>query len=161
MQRAPRLRYFMKRGFDIFKSVSRLYFLHISAILAVWLAMYFPGLDIILAMLYLLLLWGEGKYTYRTLRSRQRQALIASIWQLPGLILAASVILGLDRLTDFAYYFVFILELWFTPVLPLISVLPTWTILERPVYYYALFVMVPIMAIYYYLPSHRTIPGNS
>jgi len=151
----------MKRGVEIFRSVLRLYFFHISAILAVWLAMYFPGLDIVLALLYLVLLWEEGKYTYRVLRNPKRQALIAGIWQLPGLILAVSVILRLDRLTDFAYYFVFALELWVTPILPLISLIPTWIILERPIYYFLLFMMVPILAVYYYLPVHRPISANS
>lgn len=123
--------------------------------------MYFPGLDIILAILYLLLLWEEGKHTCRILCSRRRQALIAIIWQLPGLILAGFVILGLDRLTDFAYYFIFILELWVTPILPLISLLPTLTILERPIYFYLLFLMVPVLAVYYYMPVHRLISANS
>ena len=145
----------MKRGFEILKPVFRVYCLHLSAILAVWLAMYFPGLDIILSTLYLLLLWEEGKYTYRMLRNPKKQAVIACMWQLPGFILASSIILGVDRLTDFAYYFVFILELWFTPILPLVSLLPAWTIWERPIYFYLLFMMVPILAVYYYLPGYR------
>jgi hypothetical protein len=123
--------------------------------------MYYPGLDIILSILYFVLLWEEGKYTYRTVRNAKKQAFIAAIWQLPGLILGISVIIGLERVLDFATYFVFILEFWVTPILPLISLLPTWTILDRPVYYYLLFFMVPILAIYYYLPVHKPISQNS
>jgi len=123
--------------------------------------MYYPGLDIILSMLYLVLLWEEGKYTYKMVRNPKKQALIAGIWQLPGFMLGLSVVLGLDRLTDFAYYFVFILELWVTPILPLVSLLPTWTIMERPIYYYLLFIMVPLLAVYYCLPVRRPISQNS
>lgn len=146
----------MKRGFKILRSIFRIYYLHLGAVLAVWLAMYFPGLDIVLSILYLLLLWQEGKYTYRMMGSPKKQALVAIIWQLPGFILGSSVILGLDRLTDFAYYFIFILELWVTPVLPLVSLIPAWTIMERPVYYYLLFIMVPVLAVYYTLPAIKS-----
>ncbi len=145
----------MKRGVPISKSIFRIYLIHLSAILAVWLAMYYPGLDIILSILYLVVLWEEGNYTFRRIQNSLKQAAVAVIWQLPGFILALSVILKWDRLTDFAYYFIFILELWVTPVLPLISLLPTWTILERPLYYYLFFVLVPILAVYYCLPLLR------
>ncbi len=151
----------MKRGFQILKSLGRVYILHISAILAIWLAMYYPGLDIILSIIYLFLLWEEGKHTHRMLRNPKQQALIASLWQLPGFILGASVILGIERVTDLAYYFVFMLELWVTPILPLVSLLPHWIILERPIYYYLLFVMVPFLTVYYYLPVRRPIFENS
>lgn len=115
--------------------------------------MYFPGLDIILSILYLILLREEGKHSAQVLLDHKKQALVAVIWQLPGFILGASVLLGLDRLTDFAYYFVFILELWQTPILPLVSLIPAWTIIDKPIYYYCLFLMVPVLAILYYLPG--------
>jgi len=117
--------------------------------------MYFPGLDIVLSVLYLILLWEEGKSSSRMLLNHKKQALVAMLWQLPGFILSVSVILGLDQLTDFAYYFIFILELWQTPILPLISIIPVWTILDKPLYYYLLFMMVPVMAVYYYLPARK------
>jgi len=123
--------------------------------------MYFPGLDILLSILYLILLWEEGKSSFRTHRSHKKQALIAILWQLPGFILSLSVVFGLDRLTDFAYYFIFILELWQTPIIPLVSVIPVWTIMDKPLYYYLLFLMVPIMAIYYYLPARKITSENS
>ncbi|MEA4924972.1 MAG: hypothetical protein VB084_06615 [Syntrophomonadaceae bacterium] len=106
-----------------------------------------------LSILYLVVLWEEGNYTCRRIHNPLKQAAVAVIWQMPGFILALSVILGWDRLTDFAYYFIFILELWVTPILPLVSLLPAWTILERPLYYYLFFVIVPILAVYYCLPA--------
>jgi hypothetical protein len=143
----------MKRGLDIFKAVFRIYCLHLSAILAIWLGMYYPGLDVFLATIYLILLWEEGKHTWQLQPNALRQALVAILWQLPGFFLAGSILVGLDRLTEFAYYFVFILELWQTPVLPLISLLPVWTVKDIPVYYGLFFVMVPVLALYYCMPA--------
>jgi len=145
----------MKRGIKILRALFRIYLLHITAFLAIWMGMYFPGLDIVLSVLYLILLWEEGKSSSRMLLNHKKQALVAMLWQLPGFILSVSVILGLDQLTDFAYYFIFILELWQTPILPLISIIPVWTILDKPLYYYLLFMMVPVMAVYYYLPARK------
>jgi hypothetical protein len=123
--------------------------------------MYYPGLDIILAILYLIMLWEEGKHSSRVLHNYRKQVLVAVIWQLPGLILGLSVLLGLDRLTDFAYYFVFILELWQTPILPLVSLIPSWMIIGKPIYYYSLFLMVPMLAMFYYLPANRLVLKKS
>lgn len=143
----------MKRGLNIFKAVFRIYALHLCAILAIWLGMYYPGVDIILAAIYLILLWKEGQYSWQLQHSPLRLALVAILWQLPGFILAGSILSGLGGQTEFAYYFVFILELWQTPVLPLISLLPVWTVHDMPVYYALLFVMVPVLALYYCMPA--------
>ncbi len=129
------------------------YVINISAIAAVSLAMYFPGLDIVLALVYLYVVLQEGKYSQVILGSRSRRGLVAVIWQLPGFLLAASILCSLDAITQFGYYFIFMLELWDTPVLPLISLLPAWTVYDRPVYYYLLFAIVPVLSFYYYSPS--------
>jgi len=131
----------------------RIYVLHLSAILAIWLGTYYPGVDIALSILYLLLLWAEGQHSWQILHSRWKQALIAAFWQLPGFLLAGTILSGLDRLTEFAYYFVFILEIWHTPVLPLISLLPVGTIWGIPIYYGLSFIMVPVLAFYYCMPA--------
>ncbi len=142
----------MKRGFNIFSLLVRGYILHISAIIAIGLAMYFPGLDIILALVYMYLVRKEGSYCQMRL-SRAGMAAVAIIWQLPGYLLAGSILLPLESASQFSYYFIFILELWDTPLLPLISMLPTWTLLDRPLYYYLMFVLVPALSFYYYTPA--------
>lgn len=142
----------MKRGFKIFSLLLRGYILHISAIIAIGLAMYFPGLDIILALVYLYLVWKEGSYC-RLRLSRAGIAAVAVLWQLPGYFLAGSILLPLGFASQFSYYFIFMLELWDTPLLPLISLLPTWTLLDRPLYYYLMFVLVPALSLYYYTPA--------
>ncbi len=132
--------------------LARGYILHISAIIAISLAMYFPGLDIILALVYLYLVWKEGSYCRERLR-RAEVAALAVLWQLPGYVLAVSILLPLESASQFSYYFIFMLELWDTPLLPLISMLPTWTLLDRPLYYYLMFFLVPALSFYYYTPA--------
>jgi len=126
--------------------------LHLSGILAVWLGMYYPGMDIGLALVYLIALYWEGNYAAANLK-RPFQVVVALLWQLPGLVLSGSVLLGWDQLFDFAYYFIFILELWVTPLLPLVSLLPLSKIAGYPLYYYFLFILVPLMGFIYVGPS--------
>jgi len=132
--------------------------LHLTAILAVWLGMYFPGLDLVLGVLYIIFVWKEGQHSSLLLNNPKIIIFVAVIWQAPGTILALSVLTGLDTLVDFAYYFVFMLELWLTPVLPLISVIPTFTILDKPFYYYCFFILVPLLAVVYCLPAFKCKP---
>lgn len=143
----------MKRGSKILKAVLRIYSLHLGAILAIWLGMYFPGVDLVLAAVYLGLIWAEGSYAWLQLGSRGQQALVAFLWQLPGFFMGFTILTGLDRLSDMAYYFVFILELWQTPVLPWLSLLPVWTIQGTPLYYSLLFVLVPVLTLIYLAPA--------
>jgi hypothetical protein len=68
---------------------------------------------------------------------------------------------GLDKATDFSYYFIFMLQLWHTPLLPLTTVLPDLLQLDKPFYYYELFVMTPLLWMVYFLPRlKRLLPGR-
>lgn len=115
--------------------------------------MYFPGFDVVLAALYLWLIWAEARQAAAEMGSLVKQAVIAVAWQLPGLLMGFFLLTGLDRLTEFAYYFVFMLELWQTPVLPWLSLLPSWFIGGWPVYYIMIFVLVVLLIFIYLLPA--------
>lgn len=120
--------------------------------------MYYPGLDIGLALLFLWVIWqeaGEQKF------SLWQQSLIAIIWQLPALFLSSSVLLGLDKATDFSYYFIFMLQLWHTPLLPLTTVLPDLLQMDRPFYYYELFLMTPLLWVIYGLPRLKRVMNKN
>lgn len=112
--------------------------------------MYFPGLDIALALLYLLVIWLEAKHCQL---SPVQQGIVGFIWQVPALFLSLSILLGLDQSTDFSYYFVFILQLLHTPILPLTTLLPTLVMPDKPLYYYLLFIIAPLLWTVYLLPS--------
>ncbi|MBP1760561.1 MAG: hypothetical protein H6Q64_103 [Firmicutes bacterium] len=114
--------------------------------------MYYPGLDIVLALLYLLIIWWEASYKNLSLFL---QCLVGLAWQLPALYLSLSIIMGLDQATDFSYYFVFMLQLWHTPVMPLATLMPNLIRLDKPFYYYELFVFAPLLWTIYLLPWFR------
>ena len=128
----------------------RLYVIQLFAILAIWLSMFFPGLDIALALLYLLIIWWEADHSQL---SSVQQGIVGFIWQVPALFLSLSILLGLDQSTDFSYYFVFILQLLHTPILPLTTLLPTLVMPDKPLYYYLLFIIAPLLWTVYLLPS--------
>lgn len=138
----------------IFKAALRLYVIQLSAILAVWLAMYYPGLDIVLALLYLVIILREAYYSKNAFL---QQSLTGIIWQLPACFLSLTVLLGFDQSTDFSYYYIFMLQLWHTPVLPLFTLLPDFIQLDKPLYYYELFLMAPLLWIIYVLPFIKRI----
>lgn len=116
--------------------------------------MYFPGLDLLLAGLYLFFLWREA---IQSGLGPLPQAMVGILWQLPGIFLAGSVLLNLDQATDFSYYFIFMLQLWHTPVLPFLNLIPVMNFGNMPLYYYLLFVMVPLLWAFYLFPA---IPGR-
>jgi len=132
----------------IIKASLRLYLIHCSAILAIGLAMYFPGLDLLLAFLYLGILWKEARYNNANL-SPLGQTIVGFLWQLPGIVLIFTICLAWNLSDGFSYYAIFILELWQTPILPIISLIPVYYWAGRPLYYYLLLIMVPILIGYY------------
>lgn len=135
----------MKEAMKIIKSLVRLYIIHITAILAVASSMYFPGLDLLLAVLYLVILRREANYN----QSWLGRTLIGIGWQLPGLLFSFLAALSFKFSESITYYSIFMLELWHTPVLPVISLFPAYRIFARPLYYYLLFASAPILAVLY------------
>jgi len=113
--------------------------------------MYFPGLDLVLASLYLVLIWQEARRSSASCGPVQ-QGIVGFLWQLPAIFLSLSILLGLDQATDFSYYFIFILQLWHTPVLPIISLIPLHNVGDKPLYYSLLFLMVPLLWSFYLMP---------
>lgn len=111
--------------------------------------MYYPGLEIFFSLLFLLIIVKENDYKRF---SFLQQSLVGIIWQLPAWFLSAVVLLGLDQSTNFSYYYIFMLQLWHTPVLPLITLLPDFIYLNRPLYYYAIFIAAPVLWIVYVSP---------
>lgn len=117
--------------------------------------MYFPGLDLLFALLYFVLVWQEAKHSSLFCGPIQ-QGIVGFLWQLPGMLLALSILLGWDQATDFSYYFIFILQLWHAPVLPIISLFPLHNLGDKPLYYYLLFLMVPLLWSLYLFPAYQS-----
>lgn len=114
--------------------VARLYFIHIFAWLAIWLAGYYPGLDILMAAAYLLVISAQIRSLHKD--SKYAAAKVFFIWQAPGIIFSLISLLpwlwwGIKE------YAFFLLMFWYTPVIPLLSLLQ-WVVAGYPLYYYLL-----------------------
>lgn len=112
------------------------------------IAIYFPGLDLALTLVFCLVIAGEA-IIYRD-EIWWRNLLIILIWQLPGLVLSMLCLLPADS-WGVANYGFFILQFWYTPLVPLLSCLHEYILLGKPVYYYLLLAMPVILGLYFYL----------
>ncbi|MGE5390755.1 MAG: hypothetical protein ACM3PE_06780 [Deltaproteobacteria bacterium] len=131
---------------SIIRRIVRLYLIQIFASIAVALAIYFPGLDLVLSLIFCLVIAGEA-LIYRN-DSWQRNLFTVVIWQLPGLILSLMSIMPADMWGEANYGF-FVLQFWYTPLVPLLSCLSGYILLGKPVYYYLLLWMPVILGLYY------------
>lgn len=138
----------MNRMVNIIKRVIRLYAIHIFACIAIAESIYFPGLDLALAFVYLAVI-GTEAFLYRR-EGWSRNILAALIWQLPGLILSLMSIAPAGA-WGVANYGFFVLEFWYTPLVPVLSCLWGFTVQGKPLYYYLLLAAPVIMLFYYYL----------
>ena len=126
-------------------AILRLYLLHLFASIAVWLATYYPGLDLLLSLLYLYLLYREGRV--RPLATTT-QWLVGFIWQAPALVFAM-LSTGLFHLSSIAGYGIFLLSFWATPLLPLFS-LATHQYQGYPLYF-PLLLLTPLLLILFWV----------
>lgn len=126
----------------------RLYLLHLFASLAVWLATYYPGLDMVLSLLYLYLLYREGQMCSLNLINRW---LVGFLWQAPALVFAIFST-GLFHFGA-ANYGIFLLSFWATPLLPLFS-LATLQYRGYPLYF-PLLLLTPILLMLFWAFASR------
>lgn len=129
------------------KNIRQLYSVHIFAFLAVWLSMFFPGLDILLSIIYLLIV---GYISRMPQSSCMQRVTVAACWQGPGIILSVLIHSHIAWL-DISNYCYFIMEFWYTPVIPLLSLITLKMPNGYPLYYYLLLFMPLIMSLYFFL----------
>lgn len=120
----------------------RLFFIHIFAILAIWLSTYIVGLDVFLSLVYFVVISWEV-YSLRG-EPKQVKWLTALLWLGIPVILSFLTIFNLSNLS------IFLLGFWFTPLLPILSI-KIIIIANRPLYYYILIWLPFILALYFYL----------
>lgn len=117
----------------IVRAAGRLCLIQIFAFGAVSLSTFFPGLDLLLSMLYIAVLVSEGCF-HSEMTIRQKSAVVF-IWQGPALLLSIYAMAGLTfaNLDDYA---IFVLQFWTAPLLPYWSLLNVPTSGAYPLYYY-------------------------
>ncbi|NLW91644.1 MAG: hypothetical protein GXY34_08605 [Syntrophomonadaceae bacterium] len=79
-----------------------------------------------------------------------RNLLTVLVWQLPGIILSLMSIMPAGMWGEANYGF-FVLQFWYTPVVPLLSCLSDYAFYGKPVYYYLLLWMPVIFGLCYLL----------
>jgi hypothetical protein len=118
------------------------------AVPAVWLASYFNGLYVFLSILFAACIIIEAILN----KSERMFSCLATVllWQLPGILLGIFIITGLTFHIPGGEYYIFVLELWYTPLIPLISFISA-PFLPQPIYYILLLITPLIMIAYYTL----------
>lgn len=117
----------------ILSAVGRLYLIQIFAFSAVSLSTFFPGLDLLLALLYITVLIAEGRL--QAGMTLAQKSCVVALWQGPALFMSLYV------LADFTFanlddYAIFAMQFWTAPLLPWWSLLNAPTPGSYPLYYY-------------------------
>ncbi|MGI5921785.1 MAG: hypothetical protein ACOX6I_08630 [Syntrophomonadaceae bacterium] len=113
--------------------------------MAVWLGTYFSPLDMLLTLLFFLVIAVETRSQVAVGAKPVRTAMV---WQAPGLVLSIAILSGWWQYVGAGQYFIFLLEFWSTPVLPLISILAQ-PFLPYPSYYYMLLSTPFFLSLFY------------
>ncbi len=127
-------------------NVIRLYFIHISAFGAGVLSIYFPGLDIIVSIIYLLVIALEAHRAYEL--PLNKKIIIVLIWQAPAIFFAGICISRLNFMGLYEYA-IFMLQFWYTPLVGLLSLAGITVYSDKPLYYYLL-IYLPFISCFYY-----------
>jgi len=87
-----------------------------------------------------------------------REKIIAAfLWQAPAWFFA---LVNWFQISDLAGYSIFILQLWYTPLVGLLSI-PGLPVLDgRPLYYYLTLLMPILMSGYYFLFTQIHVPSG-
>ncbi|HZK43490.1 MAG TPA: hypothetical protein VFC73_04310 [Syntrophomonadaceae bacterium] len=128
-------------------AIIRLFFIHFSAALAIWLSTYIVGLDILLSLIYILII----SFEISSLKKQKvpTKLMAGTLWIGIPLTLSILTSLKLSNIT------IFILEFWYTPILPIISFKPYIFSSGFPLYYYILIWLPAILFIHFYLLTKK------
>lgn len=141
-----------------FRAWGRLFFIHLSAIIAVWLGSYYPGLDLALSVVYLVVVLVEWFSMWQRQLNPGGLVLLFLVWHLP-LGYALILIQGGFYTSGGLYYLAFVQQIWLTSLLPLLAnhwpdiftMGPTAAIL-----YLGVFMLAGALS-YYFQPERRTL----
>ena len=127
--------------------ILRLYCIHLFAVIAVAVSTYYPGLDIALAILYIIIIGREAAGNTLT---RGKSMITALSLHLPGFVLVMITLSGISQ-GDLSSYAMFILQYWYIPLIPLISLTSHVSLSGMPLYNFVLLLLPVLMSLYYYM----------
>lgn len=128
----------------MFRTACRLLIFNLLYAVLVWLIMYFPGLDLLAAAAFLYLLFIWSRRMARNGMTPARVMTTAFLAQLPGLVFCGIALYSWWRYGPLTSYFDFALQMWHTPFLPLLSLLPPIRIQGFPLYFLLGYVLSPL-----------------
>jgi hypothetical protein len=138
----------------IVRAAGRLYLIQIFAFSAVSLSTFFPGLDLLLALLYIIVLIAEGRL-HPEMTIAQKSSVVF-LWQGPALFMSIYVLAEFTfaNLDDYA---IFAMQFWTAPLLPWWSLLNAPTPGSYPLYYYYVLASPLLFAVVYLAASLKKI----
>ncbi len=107
----------------------------------VWLTMYFPGLDLLASTFFLYCLYCWSRYLGHAGFSMWRVMGTATLAQVPGLIFGSLALYNWWLYGPLTSNYDFMLQMWHTPWVPMLSLLPSMYIREFPLSFLLLFVL--------------------
>lgn len=123
----------------------RLLVIHLFLIFIVWLATYFPGLDLLLSLVYLLVIWQAGARIGSQAGKWKLETLLAGVVaQLPGFVLTWANLKYYWGTGIISGDFTFAFQLWHTPALPWLSLFSFPVFDGFKSYFIALFFLSPL-----------------
>lgn len=122
----------------------RLLLFNLLYAILVWFTMYFPGLDLLASafFFYVLLRWSQylvdaGLNTWRVMGT-------ATLAQVPGLIWGSLALYSWWLYGPLTSNYDFMLQMWHTPWVPILSLLPTIHLQGFPLSFLLLYILSPL-----------------
>ncbi|HHV75778.1 MAG TPA: hypothetical protein GXX39_00185 [Syntrophothermus lipocalidus] len=123
----------------------RLFVIHLFFIFIVWLASYFPGLDLLFSLTYLWVIWQAGvRIGRQPVRWELKTLLAGIVAQSPGFFLTVANIKYYWGTGIVSGDYTFAFELWHTPALPWLSLFSFPVYDGFKSYFLALFLLSPL-----------------
>lgn len=122
----------------------RLLIFNLLYAILVWLTMYFPGLDLLASVVFIYLLFRWTRYMVRNRMNTWQVISAATLAQLPGLVFSGIALYSWWLYGPLTSNFDFILQMWHTPFVPLLSLLPAVHLQEFPLYFLFAYILSPL-----------------
>jgi hypothetical protein len=113
----------------------------------VWLTMYFPGVDLLASVFFIYLLFRWSRYLGDAGFNTWQVMGTAFLAQIPGLVFGSLAIYSWYLYGPLTSNHDFLLQMWHTPLVPILSLLPTIHLQGFPLSFLLLYVLSPVYII--------------
>ena len=110
----------------------------------VWLTMYFPGVDLLASVVFIYLLFRWSRHMVENGMNVRQVMATATLAQIPGLVFSGLAIYSWWRYGPLTSNFDFALQMWHTPLLPLLSLLSAVHLQGFPLSFLLAYILSPL-----------------